>query len=85
MVEEASRYNDGMQHVESAHTAVSNTKPTAYKTQPLMGQPRTIIGRENIVHHAQITHAYNAPKPEQKNVQVRDSSTKPSYRQEPLP
>ena len=35
MVEEASRHNDGMQHVESAHTAVSNTKPTAYKTQPL--------------------------------------------------
>ena len=29
-------------------------------------------------------YAYNAPKPEQKNVQVRDSSTKPSYKQKPL-
>ena len=28
--------------------------------------------------------AYNAPKPEQKKVQVRDSSTKPSYKQKPL-
>ena len=33
----------------------------------------------------QTTHAYNAPKPEQKNVQVKDSLTKPSYKQKPLP
>ena len=85
MVEKASHYNHGMQHVENAHTAVSNTKPAAYKTQPLMGQSRTIIGRENIVHHIQTTCTYNAPKPEQKNVQVRDSLTKPSYKQKPLP
>ena len=32
----------------------------------------------------QTMHAYNAPKPEQKTVQVKDSSTKPSYRQKPL-
>ena len=50
-----------------------------------MGQSRTIIGRENIVHHMQTMCAYNAPKPEQKTVQVRDSSTKLSYRQKPLP
>ena len=29
--------------------------------------------------------AYNAPKPEQKTVQVKDSLTKLSYRQKPLP
>ena len=79
MVEEASHYNHRMQHVENAHTAVSNTKPTAYKTQLLMGQSRTIVGRENIVLHMQTMHAYNAPKPEQKTVQVKDSLTKPSY------
>ena len=85
MVEEASCYNHGMWHVENAHTAVSNTKPAAYKTQPPMGQSRTVIGRENIVHCTQTTHTYNAPKPKQKNVQVRDSLTKLSYKQKPLP
>ena len=30
-------------------------------------------------------HTYNASKPEQKTVQVKDSSTKPSYWQKPLP
>ena len=30
-------------------------------------------------------HTYNAPRPEQKNVQVKDSLTKPSYKQKPLP
>ena len=84
MVEEASCYNHGMWHVESVHTAVSNTKPTAYKAQPLTGQSRTVIGSENVVHHVQTMGTYNAPKPEQKNVQVRDSSTKPSYKQKPL-
>ena len=29
------------------------------------------------MHHMQTMHAYNAPKPEQKNVQVRDSRQKP--------
>ena len=85
MIEEASSYHHGMRCVESTHTAVSNTKATAYKTQPPTGQSRTIIGRENIVHCMQTMCTYNAPKPEQKNVQVRDSSTKPSYRQKPLP
>ena len=85
MIEEASCYDHGMQCVESAHTAASNTKPTAYKTQPPMGQTRTVVGRENIVHCMQTTCTYIAPKPEQKNVQVRDSSTKPSYKQKPLP
>ena len=50
-----------------------------------MGQSRTIIGRENIVHCMQTMHAYNVPKPEQKTVQVKDSLTKLSYRQKPLP
>ena len=49
-----------------------------------MGQSRTIVGRENIVHHMQTMHAYNAPKPKQKTVQVKDSLTKLSYRQKPL-
>ena len=71
--------------VQKVHTAVSNTKPAAYKTQPLMGQSRTIVGRENVVHHMQTMSTYNASKTEQKTVQVRDSSTKPSYRQKPLP
>ena len=79
--EEASCYDHRMWHVESAHTAASNTKPAAYKTQPLMGQSRTIVGRENIVHRMQTTRAYNAPKPKQKTVQVRDSLTKLSYKQ----
>ena len=85
MIEEASCYNHGMWRVESANTAASNTKPAAYKTQPPMGLSRTVVGRENVVHHTQTTHAYNAPQPEQKNVQVRDSLTKPSYRQKPPP
>ena len=34
MIEEASCYNHGMWHAKSAHTAASNTNPTAYKTQP---------------------------------------------------
>ena len=79
MIEEASRYNHRMRHAENAHTSVSNTKPTAHKallpTVPL----RTVIGRENVVHHMQPMHTYHAPKPEQKTVQVKDSSTKPSY------
>ena len=85
MIEEASHYNHGMWHMESAHTAVSNTMPTAYKTQPPMGQSRTVVGRENVVHHMQTMCMYNAPNPEQKNIQVRDSLTKLSYRQKPLP
>ena len=85
MIEEASYYNHGMQCTKSTHTAVSNTKPTAYKTQPLMGQSRTIVGGENVVHRMQTTCAYNAPNPEQKTVQVRDSLTKLSYRKKPLP
>ena len=56
IVEEASHYNHGMWHVESAHTAASNTKPAAYKTQPLIGQMRAIIGRENTVHCMHIMH-----------------------------
>ena len=85
MVEEASCYNHGMQHVDNTLMAATNTKPAAYKPQPPMSQSRTIIGRENMVHHVQTMHAYNAPRPEQKNVQVKDSSTKPSYKQKPLP
>ena len=79
MVEEASYYNHRMWCIESAHTAVSNTKPGAYKAQPLMGQARTIVGRENAMHHVQTLHAYNALKPEQIFVQEKDSLTKPSY------
>ena len=85
MIDQASYYNHGMRHVESAHKAASNTKPAAYKTQPLTGQSRTVIGRENMVHCMQIMRAYTAPKLEQKNVQVKDSSALPSYRQKPLP
>ena len=62
---EASHYNHGMQCVESTHMAVSNTRPTAYKAQPSMGQMRAIVGRENMVHRTQTLCAYNAPKPEQ--------------------
>ena len=79
MIKEASRYNHGMQCTENTHTVASNTKFAAYKTQLPTGQSRTIIGRENIVHHMQTTCVYNAPKPEQKTVQVKDSSTKLSY------
>ena len=85
MIEEASRYNHRMRHTENTHTAVSNTKPTAHKTLLLMAQLRTVVERENVVHCMQLTCTYNAPKPEQKTVQVKDSSTKPSYRQKPLP
>ena len=75
MIEEASHYNHGMRHAENAHTAASNTKPAAHKTLLPMAQLRTIVGRENIVHCTQPTCTYNAPKPEQKTVQVKDSST----------
>ena len=71
--------------MENAHTAASNTKPAAYKAQPLMGQSKTVVGRENMVHCVQTTCAYNALRPEQKNFQVKDSSRKPSYKQKPLP
>ena len=85
MIEEAFCYNHGMQCAENVHTAASNTKPAAHKALLPMGQSRTIIGRENVVHHMQPTLMYNALKPEQKTVQVKDSSTKPSYQQKPLP
>ena len=84
MVEKVSHYIHGIWHVENAHTAASNTKPAAYKTQPPTGQSKTGIGRENTVHYMQTMHTYNAPWPEQKIVQVKDSSTKPSYKQKPL-
>ena len=79
MIEEASCYNHGMQRAENTHTAVSNTKPTVHKTLLLTAQLRTVVGRENVVHRMQPTHTYNALKPEQKTVQVKDSLTKPSY------
>ena len=85
MIEEASCYNHGMQCAENPHTAASNTKPAAHKTLLLTAQLRTVVGRENVVHHMQPTCMYNAPKPEQKTVQVKDSSTKLSYQQKPLP
>ena len=37
------------------------------------------------MHRTQTMHAYNAPKPEQKIVQVKDSLTKLSYQKKPLP
>ena len=37
------------------------------------------------MHCMQPTRTYNTLKPEQKTVQVKDSLTKPSYRQKPLP
>ena len=73
MIEEASRYNHGMRCAENMHTAASNTKPAVHKALLLMAQLRTIIGRENVVHRMQLTHTYNAPKPEQKTIQVKDS------------
>ena len=79
MIEEASHYNHGMQHAKTTHTAASNTKPAAHKTLLPMAQLRTIVGRENVVHCTQPMRTYNAPKPEQKTVQVKDSSTKLSY------
>ena len=85
MIEEASCYNHGMQCAKNAHTAASNTKPAAHKALLPMAQLRTIVGRENIGHHTQPTCTYNALKPEQKTVQVKDNSMKPSYRQKPLP
>ena len=85
MIEEASHYNHRMQRAENVHMAVSNTKPTVHKALLPMAQLRTVAGRENVVHHMQPTRMYNAPKPEQNTVQVKDSSTKPSYRQKPLP
>ena len=79
MIEEASRYNHGMRRAENVHTAASNTKPAAQKTLLPTVQMRTIIGRENVVYHTQPMCTYNAPKPEQKTVQVKDSLTKLSY------
>ena len=79
MIEEASHYNHRMRHTENAHTAASNTKPTAHKALLPMAQLRTIVGRENVLHCMQPTCMYNAPKPEQKTVQVKDSLTKLSY------
>ena len=79
MIEEASHYNHRMQRAENTHTAASNTKPTAHKTLLPTVQLRTVVGRENVVHHMQPTRMYHALKPEQKTVQVKDSSTKPSY------
>ena len=84
MIEEASRYNRGMRCAENAHTAASNAKPAAHKTLLPTAQLRTIIGRENVVHCTQPTRTYHALKPEQKTVQVKNSSTKPSYQQKPL-
>ena len=84
MIEEASCYNHGMRCTENVHIAVTNTKPAAYKTQLLMGQLRTVVGKENIVQHTQTTCVYHAPKPEQKTVQVKDSLTKLSYQQKLL-
>ena len=68
-----------MQGAENTHTTASNTKTAAHKALLLMAQLRTVVGRENVVHRMQPTHTYNAPKPEQKTVQVKDSLTKPSY------
>ena len=85
MIEEASRYNHGMRCTENMHTAASNTKPPVHKTLLLMAQLRTVVGRENVVHCTQPTCTYHAPKLEQKTVQVKDSSTKLSYQQKPLP
>ena len=79
MIEEASCYNHGMRCTKNAHTAVSNTKPAAHKAPLPTAQLRTVIGREIVVHHTQPTRMYNALKPEQKTVQVKDSSTKSSY------
>ena len=79
MIEEASHYNHRMRCTKNAHTAASNTKPTAHKTLLLMAQLRTVIGRENVVHHMQPMRMYNAPKPEQKTIQVKDSLAKLSY------
>ena len=79
MIEEASCYNHGMRCTENAHTAASNTKPTAHKTLLPMVQLRTVVERENVVHRTQPMRMYNAPKPEQKTGQVKDSLTKPSY------
>ena len=45
---------------------------------------RTVVRRENVAHHTQPMCTYHALKPEQKTVQVKDSSTKPSYQQKPL-
>ena len=79
MIEEASHYDHGMRHAKNAHMAVSNTKPAAHKALLLTAQLRTIAGRENVGHHMQPMCTYNALKPEQKTVQVKDSLTKPCY------
>ena len=49
-----------------------------------MGQTKAVVGRENVVHHVQTMHTYNALKPEQRFVQERNSLTKLSYKQKPL-
>ena len=53
MIEEASCYNHGMRHAENAHTAASNTKPTAHKAVLRTAQLSTITGRENVGHRTQ--------------------------------
>ena len=85
MIEEASHYNHRMRCAKNMHTAVSNTKPAVHKALLPMAHLSTIVGRENVVHCMQPMHTYYAPKPEQKTVQVKDSLTKLSYRQKPLP
>ena len=86
MVEEASRYNHGMRCVENATAmAASSAKLTAQKTRPQTGQTRASLGRESTTQQMPMARAYSAPKPEQRFAQVKDSSTKPSYRQKPLP
>ena len=56
-----------------------------------MDHPETYAGSSDleefevfVVHRMQPTCTYNAPKPEQKTVQVKDSSTKLSHQQKPL-
>ena len=56
MIEEASRYNHGMQCTENAHTAASSTKPAVHKTLLPMGQLRTIVGREHSASYADNVH-----------------------------
>ena len=79
MIEKASHYNHRMRHAKNTCTAASNTKPAVHKALLPTAQSRTVIGRENVVHRMQPTRMYNAPKPEQKTIQVKDSSTKLSY------
>ena len=62
MIEEASCYNHRMRCTKNVHTAASNTKPAAHKTLLLTVQLRTIVGRENVVHHMQPTYMYQDRK-----------------------